>query len=75
MRTVERLSQDEEENRLSRIYGGIHYPFDNEVGQRLGTKVAAYAFQNSPRFLDRHNADHSHDQGPRGRHGPRRQRK
>jgi len=27
---------------LSRMYGGIHYRFDCEIGQDLGRKVAAY---------------------------------
>jgi membrane-associated phospholipid phosphatase len=28
---------------LSRIYGGLHYPFDVEAGQKLGTRAAALA--------------------------------
>jgi len=71
-RTIERLSQGEEENGLSRIYGGIHYPFDNEVGQNLGIKVAAYVLQNGPRFLDRHDDDDDHDRGHHNGHGPHR---
>ena len=27
---------------LSRMYGGIHYRFDCEIGQDLGRQVAAY---------------------------------
>ncbi|MDB6031581.1 MAG: superfamily protein, partial [Verrucomicrobiales bacterium] len=41
-RTVRHLSQIEDENGLSRIYGGIHYSFDNFEGQKLGHKVAQY---------------------------------
>jgi hypothetical protein len=50
-RTIKRLSQVETENGLSRIYGGIHYSFDNEVGQRVGNKVAAYVLRFGPRSL------------------------
>ncbi len=39
-RTVRHLNQIEEENGLSRIYGGIHYSFDNLEGQKLGQRVA-----------------------------------
>lgn len=35
---------DEEAN--SRIYGGIHYRFDNVAGQSAGRNVANYVFQN-----------------------------
>ena len=28
---------------LSRIYGGLHYRFDVEAGQRLGSRAAALA--------------------------------
>jgi hypothetical protein len=30
----------------SRIYGGIHYRFDNEAGQTAGRAVAEYVFAN-----------------------------
>src|SRR4029077_19238360 len=35
-RTVTSLTQIEVENGLSRIYGGIHFSFDNKAGQILG---------------------------------------
>jgi hypothetical protein len=40
----------------SRVYGGIHFRFDNVAGQSIGTNVANYVFQN---FLVpcRHNRD------------------
>jgi PAP2 superfamily. len=28
---------------MSRVWAGVHYPFDNEVGARLGRQVAAAA--------------------------------
>lgn len=31
----------------SRIYGGIHYQFDNLIGQQLGAQVAGYVVDNS----------------------------
>lgn len=50
-RTIDSLSQGEAEIGLSRIYGGIHFPFDNLQGQALGVKVAAYVLLHGPRFL------------------------
>lgn len=48
-RTLETLSQGEEENGLSRIYGGIHYSFDNTAGQSIGRQVAAYVLEKGPK--------------------------
>ncbi|HAB18697.1 MAG TPA: vanadium-dependent haloperoxidase [Verrucomicrobiota bacterium] len=50
-RTIQSLSQAESENGLSRIYGGIHYSFDNQEGQVLGNKVAAYVLAHGPRAI------------------------
>ena len=47
-RTLTLLSQLESENGLSRIYGGIHYSFDNLEGQGVGALVAAYTLVNGP---------------------------
>jgi membrane-associated phospholipid phosphatase len=47
-RTVTSLSTIEAENGLSRVYGGIHYPFENTDAQDIGRKVAAYALANGP---------------------------
>jgi len=47
-RTIKSLSQGEYENGLSRIYGGIHFSFDNLHGQALGVKVAAYVLLHGP---------------------------
>jgi hypothetical protein len=52
-RTINSLSQGESENGLSRIYGGIHYSFDNLQGQALGVKVAAYVLLHGPHLRDR----------------------
>jgi hypothetical protein len=41
---------DEEAN--SRIYGGIHFRFDNVAGQSAGRNVANYVFQNFMRPRD-----------------------
>lgn len=51
-RAVRTLSQIERENGLSRIYGGIHFSFDNENGQRTGHRVAAYVLFNGPHFTE-----------------------
>lgn len=50
-RIYKRLSQIETDNGLSRIYGGIHYSFDNKTGQVLGRKVAAYVLKHGPHEL------------------------
>jgi hypothetical protein len=47
-RTVSSLTQIESENGLSRIYGGIHFSFDNAAGQTLGQNVASYVLANGP---------------------------
>ena len=47
-RTIRSLREGDVENGLSRIYGGIHYSFDNEEGQRLGTQVARFVLQHGP---------------------------
>jgi membrane-associated phospholipid phosphatase len=38
-----------EEAGLSRMYGGLHYRFDCEVGQELGRQVAAQVLRTAPR--------------------------
>ncbi len=68
-RTIKRLSQAESENGLSRIYGGIHYSFDNEVGQRVGNKVAAYVLTHGPRPLDDYDDHDGHGRGYGHGHG------
>lgn len=47
-RTISSLSNGEQENGWSRVYGGIHYPFDNDAAQYLGTLVAQYVLKNGP---------------------------
>jgi hypothetical protein len=44
-RMLQSLSAGESENRWSRIYGGIHYQFDNDASQKLGEQVAGFAFE------------------------------
>lgn len=48
-RTVASLSTLEAENGLSRIYGGIHFSFENTAGQRIGSQVASYVLANGPK--------------------------
>jgi len=48
-RVVESLSTVEAENGLSRIYGGIHYAFENIAAQDIGRKIAVYALANGPK--------------------------
>lgn len=40
-----RLDALAEEAAMSRLYGGIHYRFDNDAGLRLGRQVGAWALQ------------------------------
>ena len=35
-----------DEQHMARIYGGIHYRFDNEAGQQIGRSTAEYVFAN-----------------------------
>jgi len=34
------------EEERSRVYGGIHFRFDNDAGQAIGRNVSNYVFQN-----------------------------
>jgi hypothetical protein len=64
-RTIKSLSTGESENGLSRIYGGIHFAFDNTQGQSLGLKVAAYDLIHGPHWLDAFDDHHDrHDNQP-----------
>jgi hypothetical protein len=45
-RTWSKLSDVAQEQADSRIYGGIHYRFDNVAGQTAGRAVAEYVFAN-----------------------------
>ncbi|MDB5154843.1 MAG: superfamily protein [Mucilaginibacter sp.] len=49
VRTIKSLSDGESENSWSRIYGGIHYPFDNAASTKLGKQVADYVLANGPK--------------------------
>lgn len=50
-RGVSSLTQIEADNGLSRIYGGIHFSFDNEAGQSLGRAVADDVLTHGPQLL------------------------
>ena len=49
-RTIKSLSDGESENSWSRVYGGIHYPTDNEASTKLGQQVAIYVLANGPKL-------------------------
>jgi hypothetical protein len=46
-RSFTSLSQAEEENGQSRIYLGVHWPFDKTEGIRLGRRIADYVYANA----------------------------
>jgi len=46
-RTFKTLSAAEEDNGQSRIYLGVHWPFDKTEGMALGKRVADYVFDHS----------------------------
>ena len=50
-RVVSSLTQVIADNGLSRIYGGIHFSYENEAGQALGVAVADYVLANGPQIL------------------------
>ncbi len=41
-RTIKSFRDAAKEAGMSRIYGGIHYWFDNEEGNKMGTKIGAF---------------------------------
>jgi len=51
-RTIDSLSTIEWENGYSRIYGGIHYSFENSAAQNTGRKVAEYTLANGPKLVN-----------------------
>ncbi len=53
LRIFSSLSEAEEENGQSRIYLGVHWPFDKVRGIELGHRVADYVFDNAFRPIDR----------------------
>ncbi len=48
-RVVTSLSTIEYENGYSRVYGGIHYAFENTAAQNIGRKVAAFTLATGPK--------------------------
>lgn len=45
-RSFTSFSQASDEAALSRLYGGIHWSFDNEVGLTMGRSLGGYMFKN-----------------------------
>ncbi len=50
-RAVDSLSKIEWENGYSRVFGGIHYPFENSAAQDIGRKVANYTLEKGPKAI------------------------
>jgi hypothetical protein len=47
-RVIESLSQGEQDNDQSRLYGGIHYPFDIKAAHEMGQGIAGYVLAKWP---------------------------
>jgi hypothetical protein len=47
------FQQAADEESMARIYGGVHYRFDQQAGQQVGQAVADYVFANFMRPRDR----------------------
>ena len=45
-RTFDSFSEAALEGAMSRLYLGIHFRYDSEEGNKLGTKIGEYASQN-----------------------------
>ena len=48
----------------ARVYGGIHFRFDQEAGGRMGRSVATYVYRHNLRRAHHHDDDCDHDDGP-----------
>ena len=53
-RSFTSFSQAAEESAVSRLYGGIHFSFDNDVGVEKGTELGQFVFEN---FLEKDNPE------------------
>lgn len=49
----ETLTEAQLENGVSRIYNGVHWQFDNMMGQELGIKIAQFLLNDTPAFQRR----------------------
>ena len=45
----------------ARVYGGIHFRFDQEAGGRLGRQVAKYVMKHNLRPIHGHDDEDAHD--------------
>ena len=52
--TLRQITNDVDD---ARVYGGIHFRFDQEAGNRLGRQVGAYVYRNTLRRLRRGSDD------------------
>ena len=46
----------------ARVYGGIHFRFDQTAGGRMGREVATYIYQHKLRRVHHHDGDCDHDE-------------
>jgi hypothetical protein len=51
----------------ARVYGGIHFPFDQEAGARQGQRIGTYVYEHNlcPGAAPHASRGHEHDCGPR----------
>jgi hypothetical protein len=56
-----RFSQITDDISDARIYGGIHFRFDQEAGAQLGREIGAYEYKHNLRRAKHGDHDHDHD--------------
>lgn len=62
-----RFSQITDDISDARIYGGIHFRFDQEAGGKMGSEVASYIYKHNLRRVKHDDDDEDHDGGHDGR--------
>jgi hypothetical protein len=56
-----RLRQITDDIDDARVYGGIHFRFDQDAGERLGREIATYVYKHNLRRVRESHHDDGHD--------------